>query len=407
GVAHGALHGGNILLAPGDGDPHVGIVDFGIREVHPAPGEQIPGLHRAPEHAFYLAPEQAKGLPGDHRSDIYALSAILYEMVTGRPPLVGETFAATVEKQISETPQAPSQLISISPELEATILRGLDKDPSRRIPSVEALLAAIDPGATTTGKHLALHRTPSAEVQALHLPAQDGNAQNEDAQDRKKASRRTPTKDAGKSLSHPGGLPAQILDTPPHKKTRIYLIAAAILLLLASGVAAAFFLTGNSPEKKRARSPKKSRPSTTHGQRPLPRHPAPRTKPHPAARPQAAPNAKLKSPAPKATARRVTPATKRPAPIKPARVIAKGVAHLSLGKARTIQRMSGSGTINIITRDPGAKIFLDGHYVGTGKTRALRRVPAGRHRLHIEIGDKKLPPKDITLRAKGSVDVQL
>lgn len=163
-VYHLALHEGNIMIVPGLAqEPSIKILDFGVNELHPLPNEQSAEINRPINCAYYLAPEQAKGLKGDARSDVYALCTLLYRCVTGKYPFEGNSYAEVIERIQHDAPKAPSALTSVTGELETTILRGLEKDPSRRIPSVEALASALDPLSTTTGQHVAVKPTSSVE----------------------------------------------------------------------------------------------------------------------------------------------------------------------------------------------------------------------------------------------------
>ena len=89
----------------------------------------------------YMAPEQARGRKdiGPH-ADIYALGAILYAMLTGRPPFLGATPFDTVSQLLSEDPIAPSRLQpSIPTDIETICLKCLQKDPARRYGDAAAL----------------------------------------------------------------------------------------------------------------------------------------------------------------------------------------------------------------------------------------------------------------------------
>jgi serine/threonine-protein kinase len=81
----------------------------------------------------YMAPEQILGRSVDARTDVFAFGVVLYEMVTGRPPFLGDSPVAVASKQVLEQPTPPSRLNpDVSPDLDAVILRALAKNPANR-----------------------------------------------------------------------------------------------------------------------------------------------------------------------------------------------------------------------------------------------------------------------------------
>lgn len=95
----------------------------------------------------YMSPEQAKGntLSADHRTDVYSLGAMLFQMLTGVPPFSGETFASLLFKHINEQPPSLDELRSdISPIWGVVVAKALAKAPDDRYQSVQALLADAD-----------------------------------------------------------------------------------------------------------------------------------------------------------------------------------------------------------------------------------------------------------------------
>src|SRR5207237_4192120 len=88
----------------------------------------------------YMPPEQALGRPPDARSDLYSLGAMLYEMVAGRPPFLGDDAVAIVSQHLNTAPVAPSWHNPEVPKaLESLILRLLAKDPNERPESAAAI----------------------------------------------------------------------------------------------------------------------------------------------------------------------------------------------------------------------------------------------------------------------------
>ncbi len=142
GFLHRDLKPANILL-DSETEPH--LIDFGLAQrIGDREDRSRGAIVGTP---LYVAPEQATGRIErmGPTADIYSLGAILYEMLTGRPPFGGPTLMATIRQVLEEKPKPPSQLNpQIHPDLEIVCLRCLAKDPGQRYPSAQVLVEKLD-----------------------------------------------------------------------------------------------------------------------------------------------------------------------------------------------------------------------------------------------------------------------
>jgi hypothetical protein len=151
GIVHRDVKPDNIMLVPTRDDEGrtfemVKVCDFGIAALDSTTAQdtQKPSVREwtagTPE---YMAPEQASGR-SDPRTDVYACGIVLYEMLTGRPPFVGETPAATLAKHANEMPRRPSEIVAgFPPTLEAVILCAIEKSPARRFATIRDLRSEL------------------------------------------------------------------------------------------------------------------------------------------------------------------------------------------------------------------------------------------------------------------------
>jgi serine/threonine-protein kinase len=138
GIVHRDLKPANILVTS-SGVPKVG--DFGLAHV-PEASVQLTRTGSTLGTPLYMSPEQVGGHSKDitPRTDVYALGAVIYEAVTGRPPHTGETLQEIYSRIADEEPPAPSALRPGVPrDVESIVLKALEKKPGNRYPTAEAL----------------------------------------------------------------------------------------------------------------------------------------------------------------------------------------------------------------------------------------------------------------------------
>jgi serine/threonine protein kinase len=188
GVVHRDLKPDNVIVVPTvDGAELVKLLDFGVAKLLNRDDEDI-GFQTAAGSVIgtpaYMSPEQAGGMAIDHRSDIYSLGAIMYELFCGQPMFRGRSFGEYVRKHLTELPVPPRQTANgaaIDERLEALILRCLAKEPGERFGTIIelrdgllALLGGIEthpPGYAALAQSGIVPAGPQLPSTVLPLPA--------------------------------------------------------------------------------------------------------------------------------------------------------------------------------------------------------------------------------------------
>ncbi|HEU5057215.1 MAG TPA: serine/threonine-protein kinase, partial [Kofleriaceae bacterium] len=151
GVVHRDLKPDNVYIVS---DPEVPggerakILDFGIAKLRDK-GEGFSAFQTQEGTVMgaptYMAPEQVAGADKvDHRADQYSVGCILFEMICGRPPFEGRAYGEVMAKQVREPPPRPSSIEpSVTPEVDALLLKMLEKQPDRRFADAYDLLQRL------------------------------------------------------------------------------------------------------------------------------------------------------------------------------------------------------------------------------------------------------------------------
>ena len=141
GIVHRDVKPANIMISNAGA---VKVMDFGIARALADGGNSVTQTAAVIGTAQYLSPEQARGEQVDARSDVYSLGCVLYELLTGEPPFVGDSPVAVAYQHVREDPVPPSHKHGgISAELDAVVLKALAKNPDNRYQSAAEMRADL------------------------------------------------------------------------------------------------------------------------------------------------------------------------------------------------------------------------------------------------------------------------
>ncbi|UYM07410.1 Stk1 family PASTA domain-containing Ser/Thr kinase [Solicola gregarius] len=176
GIVHRDIKPANVMLTPSG---QVKVMDFGIARAIADSSSAMTQTAAVVGTAQYLSPEQARGEQVDARSDIYSTGCLLFELLTGRPPFVGDSPVSVAYQHVREEPPAPSQFNpEVTPAMDAVVLKALTKRTEDRYQSaaemradIERVLAGLDvAGPTVTTPVAAMPMTQQQDATST-IPA--------------------------------------------------------------------------------------------------------------------------------------------------------------------------------------------------------------------------------------------
>ena len=163
GIVHRDIKPANVMLTPSGA---VKVMDFGIARAMDDMGATMTQTSAVIGTAQYLSPEQARGQQVDARSDLYSTGCLLYELLTGRPPFVGDSPVSVAYQHVRENPVPPSQLDPDVPtSIDAIVLKALAKEREQRYQSADEMRRDI--AAALAGRPVAAVVPPPQPTQPI------------------------------------------------------------------------------------------------------------------------------------------------------------------------------------------------------------------------------------------------
>jgi serine/threonine-protein kinase len=334
-----------------------------------------------------MAPEQIRAdATVDGRSDLFSLGAVLYEMLTGRPPFTGATVHEIMEQVLEVDPPRPATVNArVPPELDAIVMRMLAKRPEDRFPSARSLFRELR------------HLEERLEERTTREAADEAEAA--------AASAVVPGSSDGDKTLVLAAAPAA--PPRPTARSRHQIFAFAVAAIALVGVALIPLRLQFSDANARRTEVAAAPPPAVIDAIPAPASGPARPEPPPAVEPSPPPPPEPVKAAPLPPPKRAAAARK---PLKaPARPVARPAAPPPVQAAVQPPRPAPAPPQTaklLLTVSPWGEVYINGKRKGTTPPLSVLELPAGRHRL--EIRNSAMPPylTDITLQAGTSQSIQ-
>ncbi|MEU5384062.1 protein kinase [Kitasatospora cineracea] len=283
GIVHRDIKPANVIITTSGA---VKVMDFGIARALAGGATTMTQTGMVMGTPQYLSPEQALGKPVDHRSDLYAAGCMLYELLTLRPPFVGETPLSVVYQHVQDAPVPPSRANDRVPvPLDALVLRALEKNPDDRFQSADEFRAHVQhalrqmhgaagagypagaAGLAAAAAAGAWEGTPPAGSASLTEPMNPvaGTAATEALPYQATSAYRTPAQPYPAAVGAGGGGGDGEEPEPPRRRNPWGWVLGAVALVLAATVGVALAITAN---KDHTEDPKKQQQTTAPVQSP-------------------------------------------------------------------------------------------------------------------------------------------
>lgn len=270
GIVHRDVSPQNVLIST-EGD--IKLCDFGIAKAASKVSHTQAGALKG--KLQYMSPEQAWGRPIDRRSDIFALATVLFEMLTGRRLFAGENEISVLEQVREARAEPPSRFNEeVSAEVDALVMRALQRDPETRYQSaadmardIDSVLFSFRPTPTSADLAIYLDRIYSVEAQTLVTALEEPQPPVAvEAPPPPKAPKPQPvpspvTPPRPLPMSTPAVEPRSAAMAPP-RKHRLAIPIAAAFMLAAAGVVGAILLTGKRDSAPAGVSAERAAPAT-------------------------------------------------------------------------------------------------------------------------------------------------